>query len=140
MSFHANQVRWNSMQCTIDLHIPTKLLIPASPTQTTRHQPSIPPASHRVCTPASVSVVQLETTFGISLHIPKHQFVVIPNPPSHDSTTPNTHLEPSAPTARVPTDLNPRRAKFAKPLVAQIRLRVSAARTEPFWSATWKVV
>lgn len=128
------------MQCTIDLHIPTKLLIAASPTQATHRQPSTPPASHRVRTPTSVKVVQLETTFGISLHIPKHQFIVIPNPPSHDSTTPNTHLEPSTLTAHVPTDLNPRRAKFAEPLVAQIRLRVSAARTEPFWSATWKVV
>ena len=42
--------------------------------------------------------------------------------------------------ARVPTDFNPCAADLAKPLVAQIRLRVSAARTEPFWRATWEAV
>ena len=82
----------------------------------------------------------LETTFGIPLHIPKQQSTVISNLPSHNPTTPSTQLKPSALTARVPADLDPRRAEFAKPLVAQIRLRVSAARTEPFWGATWKVV
>lgn len=66
--------------------------------------------------------------------------IIKSSPPSHDPTTPNAQLKPSPFTARVPADLDPRGANFAKPLVAQIRLRVSAARTEPFWGATWKTV
>jgi hypothetical protein len=110
--------------------------------QTTRHQPSIPPVNHRVHSPTNVQAAQLETTFDISLHIPTthHQIKQTLHDPLHNPTTPNPQLKPSALIARIPTDFNPRRAELAKPLVAQIRLAVSAARTVPLRSTAWQAV
>lgn len=133
MGWHAKPETIEFYAMTLNLH--TLQHFPFPPRQTTQHQLSIPPASQTSGSypHKDFKLRNLETTFAISLHIPKPPIIIIkPSPPSHHPTAPNAQLKPSPLTARVPTDFNPCAADLAKPLVAQIRLRVSAARTEPF--------
>jgi hypothetical protein len=137
-------VRWNYMQLDDNEFTPTTSYNTSHShlaKQPIRNSESIPPSGSYLHKPA-LSVPTRHSTFDISLHIPTthHQIKQTLHDPLHNSTTPNPQLKPSALIGRIPTDFNPRRAELAKPLVAQIRLAVSAARTVPLGSAAWQAV